>query len=472
MKGYGSLIRAYTSFLLAKLRFHRHHPEFNGLFEYEEYISLKNIDDPNEGYETITDLMTLQDQIDGFQKMIFAHFRGSNNNECKISALVPLVKESFGIYKFITSMMRAMFRRTDAADALAPLRERYNKQHHNLRRFYYECSNLKYLTGLINVPKLGQEPPNLLQSGDGDAPELPRRPELTAKAKETPKDIPRTDSPSASQAEIEEQRRMLEEYERKQKALVDQRDSEKRRQEEEKRRQEAEFAELQRQQEERQRQAQEQLQREQMNAQWQQQNAGQVDQLQQEMLGMRGQYERDQMMLEQYDRRVKSLENELSMVGQNVGLQMNAKDELIAQLQKQIEIWKNKYEAVAKLYSQLRGEHIDLLNKSKGFQLKAGSAQEAIDKMERMERDAKAKNLELADMIRERDKARYEFDRMKSSHKEELERIKRDLSFANERAEDASHNKSSEVKSLMSKYNRQLTELEDSLRVSGEVDER
>ena len=47
--GYGSLIRAYVAFILAKLRFHRHHPEFNGLFEYEEYISLKNIDDPNEG---------------------------------------------------------------------------------------------------------------------------------------------------------------------------------------------------------------------------------------------------------------------------------------------------------------------------------------------------------------------------------------------------------------------------------------
>jgi len=47
--GYGQLIRNYVSFILAKLRFHRHRPEFNGLFEYEEYISLKNIDDPNEG---------------------------------------------------------------------------------------------------------------------------------------------------------------------------------------------------------------------------------------------------------------------------------------------------------------------------------------------------------------------------------------------------------------------------------------
>lgn len=100
--------------------------------------------------------MTLQDQIESFQKLIFANFRGSANNECRISALVPLVKESFGIYKFITSMVRAMHRRTGDEDALQPLRERYNAQHYNLRRFYYECSNLKYLTGLINVPKLGQ----------------------------------------------------------------------------------------------------------------------------------------------------------------------------------------------------------------------------------------------------------------------------------------------------------------------------
>jgi hypothetical protein len=62
-------------------------------------------------YETITDLMTLQDQIETFQKLIFSLFRGAANNECRISALVPLVKESFGIYKFITSMLRAMHRR-------------------------------------------------------------------------------------------------------------------------------------------------------------------------------------------------------------------------------------------------------------------------------------------------------------------------------------------------------------------------
>ncbi|CAG8769829.1 4828_t:CDS:2, partial [Cetraspora pellucida] len=88
--------------------YHRHHPEFNGNFVYEDYISLKNVDDPNEGYETINDLMNLQDQIDSFQKLVIAQFRGLSNNECRIASLVPLVEESHAIYKFLTSMLRAM----------------------------------------------------------------------------------------------------------------------------------------------------------------------------------------------------------------------------------------------------------------------------------------------------------------------------------------------------------------------------
>lgn len=108
VRGYAPLIKEYVYYLLAKLSFHQQHPEFNGTFEYEEYLSLRAINDPNEGYETITDLMTLQDKIEQFQKLTFSHFRHVGNNECRISALVPLVQESYGIYKFITSMLRAM----------------------------------------------------------------------------------------------------------------------------------------------------------------------------------------------------------------------------------------------------------------------------------------------------------------------------------------------------------------------------
>jgi len=39
------------------LRFHRHHTDFNGLFEYEEYVSLRGIDDPNEGCVLVCSLL-------------------------------------------------------------------------------------------------------------------------------------------------------------------------------------------------------------------------------------------------------------------------------------------------------------------------------------------------------------------------------------------------------------------------------
>ncbi|ESK98140.1 cytoskeleton assembly control protein [Moniliophthora roreri MCA 2997] len=454
-RGYGPLIRTYVQFILSKLRFHRLRPEFNGLFEYEEYVTLKGIHDPNEGYETISDLMGLQDQIDSFQKTVFSHFRHSNNNECRISALVPLVKESWGIYRFITSMMRAMYRRTNDVDALEPLRQRYASQHYALRKFYYECSNLKYLTGLINVPKLGQEPPNLMDTGD--APDLPARP--TTAAAPTPPPA----APSPDERMKEEQARLLKQYEDQQKALQAAREAEERQRLEEEQRQQLEFQRRQQEQEENQRRAQEALMIQQQQM-YNNQAAQQVAELERELLAMRGQYERDQIFLEQYDRRVKALEAELAGASTHINSQMASKDELIKQLQDQVTLWRNKYEALAKLYSQLRTEHLDMLSKFKQMQLKANSAQEAVDKMERMERDLKAKNLELADMLRERDRARFDLDRQKSSHKEEIDRLRREINFANERADDASRNKSSEVSHVMGKYNRQLTELEDSLR--------
>lgn len=101
-------------------------------------------------------------------------------------------------------------------------------------------------------------------------------------------------------------------------------------------------------------------------------------------------------------------------IGNNIQAQLAAKDEMIRSLQDQVTHWRQKYEALAKLYTQLRTEHLDLLSKQKQTALKANSAQESIDRMERMERDMKTKNLELADMIRERDRARFETDRLKS----------------------------------------------------------
>lgn len=132
----------------------------------------------------------------------------------------------------------------------------------------------------------------------------------------------------------------------------------------------------------------------------------------------------------------------------------------------QINIWKSKYEALAKLYSQLRQEHLDLLGKFKSIQLKANSAQEAIDKMEKMQKEIKDKNLQMADMVRERDRAKNELLRWQNTQNDEIARLKRDLEMANGRVEDLGRSKSSEVGAMVAKFNREKQDLEDLANVS------
>ena len=462
LRGYSPLIQEYIFYLVSKLSFHRNHPEFNGTFEYEEYISLKSINDPNEGYETISDLMTLQDQIDSFQKLIFAHFRSGTNNECRISALTPLVQESYGIYKFITSMLRAMHTTLGDDEALSPLRGRYDAQHHRLVRFYYECSNLRYLTSLITVPKLPQDPPNLLAE-DENAPALPTRPrnEPVTKPRDTPPPRARsTDPEPINEFWKNEQARQQEEYTAEQARLQAQWEEARRQQEAQQLQAQRDFEEQQRLQEQQQRLQLEQLQRDQ----YAQQTQGRMADLERENLNARAQYERDQLMLEQYDRRMKALEGELNQLNANFQQQTQSKDDQIRALQEQVNTWRTKYEALAKLYSQLRHEHLELLQKFKGVQLKAASAQEAIDKREKLERELKTKNLELADMIRERDRALHDKDRTSGGHKDEVEKLKRELRMSLDRADNAERGKGSELSAMLSRHNREIADLEEALR--------
>jgi hypothetical protein len=344
---------------------------------------------------------------------------------------------------------------------LEPLRGRYDAQHYRLVKFYYECSNLRYLTSLITVPKLPQDPPNLLSEDDESAPRLPARPKQEIERQITPPPAPKTEEPddigefwkneqARQNREYEEQQRVLEErqaqqlYAQQQAQLQAQRD----------------FEEQQRQLAEQQRRDQEAL----LAQQFQQQTQGRMAQLEQENFDARAKYARDQLMLQQYDQKIKALEGELSQLQNSYGQQIGSKDDQIRALQEQVNTWRTKYEALAKLYSQLRHEHLDLLQKFKSVQLKAASAQEAIDKREKLEREIKTKNLELADMIRERDRALHDKDRLAGGNKEELEKLKRELRMALDRADNLERSKGNELSSMLSKYNREMADLEEALR--------
>ncbi|KAJ2780901.1 sla2 Src-like adaptor 2 [Coemansia javaensis] len=483
-RNYSTLIRAYINFLLAKLEYHRIHPEFNGLFDYKEYVSLRGTNDPNEGYETIADLLSLQERLDEFQKLVFRNFRPDSNNECRIASLVPLVEESYGIYKFATHMLIAMHQRVDGAEeALEPLRKRYNERFYALRRFYHECSNLRYLTSLISVPSLPLHPPNLFGDdvemspvGDRDDSSARRGGSTPALADTASRSTPTIDLEAERRA-AEALRRRQQEEEHVRQVQIQQQIEIRRRQEEEERQRQAQIQqqmeqqrlEQQRQLEEQQRlyeeqqrlqrlREQEQLQRLQQE-QLQRQVQGRMQELEQQMLLLKGQHERDQMTIDQYNKRVAALEDQIRQLQQLQAQQNASKDELIRQLQDQIEQWRQKYEALAKLYAQLRQEHLDLLGRFKDASAKANSADEVMARMDRMQDEMRRKNLELADMMRERDKALADLQRAENSRDAELERLRRDLADSEARVRELSERRGAEAQELQRGFNAEKDDL-------------
>ncbi|KAJ2455370.1 sla2 Src-like adaptor 2 [Coemansia sp. RSA 2336] len=495
-QSYGVLIRAYINFLLAKLEYHRLHPEFNGLFDYKEYVSLRGTNDPNEGYETIADLMSLQDRLDEFQKLVFRNFQPASNNECRIASLVPLVEESYGIYKFATHMLIAMHQRVDGAEqALEPLRKRYNAQHYALRKFYYECSNLRYLTSLINVPRLPQHPVNLFGDDFVPSPITDRPGSTDGRNASTPalasasRSTPTIDMEAERKAAEELQRKQEEEERQRQIQIQQQIEIRRKHEEEERQRQiqiqqqmEQQRQEQQRMQEEQQRMFEEQQriqkQREQeqlmklQQEQMQRQVQGKMQELEQQILLMRGQHERDQMTIGQYNQRVEALEGQIRQMQQLQQQQDASKDELIRQLQEQIEQWRQKYETLAKLYAQLRQEHLDLLGKFKQASLKANSAAEVMGKMDRLQAEMRRKNLELADMMRERDKALADLQRLENSRADELERLRGELEDSQDRVRELNRNRGSEAQDMLRKFNGEKDELQQRLDAQASEAER
>lgn len=137
-----------------------------------------------------------------------------------------------------------------------------------------------------------QEPPDLINSGE--APDLPPRPQTNTDARSPP---PVSQSPDAS---VSEQARIIKEYEEQQAALVAKREEEERGRLELQMAQQRAFEDLQRQQAQREQQAAEELQRQQMSL-HNNQAAQRVNDLEREILGMRSQFERDQLLLQQYD---------------------------------------------------------------------------------------------------------------------------------------------------------------------------
>jgi predicted nucleic acid-binding Zn-ribbon protein len=355
--GYASLIRHYVEFLYRKLDFHRQHPDFTGDFNYEEYISLRGVMDLNEGFLTVTELMQLLDDVDSLQKSVFASFVTLLNNECRISSLVPLVEESYGLYLFITSMLRAMHTTTTAVEVLAPLRDKYVQQFRQLKTFYHNAENLKYLTSLITVPKLPNEPPQLYSRDRLTS----TQPALDMKKKPVPVSRP---EPSPHITEVDNNDHDLD------KQLVA---------------------------------------------------------LRNELERLRGRYQEAQNAAGQYEWQLRNMEQDMHQLRrtlQDEQLEAATRSYSMQAFKDEINEWKEKYEKLAKMYAQLREEHLELLR----IHAECGKFEKELKSAQlQMEQLRASKTNDLFDITKQRDRLKGELEQAVLNHKKEMDRLKREL---------------------------------------------
>eukprot|EP00126_Sphaerothecum_destruens_P008824 Sdes_comp20357_c3_seq1m14141 len=179
---YAGLISTYIDFLNEKIAFHLQNPELAGDLNFESYQKSAYCADSELGSRLIFEIFRLQEAIDRMQKTIFRAVNSSQTVpqlECRTAALVPLVDESGDCYRIVVDIMIRLHRSMNP-DLLQRHRELFNQQFFVLKRFFFDCSNLKYVNSLTQVPQLPDEPPDFLQMDPirSPPPALPPRPKI------------------------------------------------------------------------------------------------------------------------------------------------------------------------------------------------------------------------------------------------------------------------------------------------------
>jgi chromosome segregation ATPase len=137
----------------------------------------------------------------------------------------------------------------------------------------------------------------------------------------------------------------------------------------------------------------------------------------------------------------------------------------IQKLQEEIDQWKQKYEALAKLYAQLRKEHLDLLQKFKGMKdSNSKVADDARKRIEQVQEELKTKSNELTEVLVERNRLKGDADRIRLQFEGELTRLRQELEQSKKTLQDMSMNRGTEVQNLVSRFTAEQSKLEELLK--------
>jgi huntingtin-interacting protein 1-related protein len=146
----------------------------------------------------------------------------------------------------------------------------------------------------------------------------------------------------------------------------------------------------------------------------------------------------------------------------NAQIQSGAGDSIkVSTLNQELNTWKQKYEALAKLYAQLRKEHLDLLQKFKTVKDQGGKVSEdARRKLGEAESALKVKSNELNEILVDRNRIRGETDLVRNRYEEELRRLRGELDDSKKMMQDLSSSRGDEVQSLVAKFSQEQAHME------------
>lgn len=162
-QSYSHLVALYAAFLRDKINFHHKNPEFEGPMDLNDYIKkTEGRFDVDRSIQIINMLLNTQEDI---LKLQIAIFNSSGLNECRVSALIPLVKEAYANYTHLVHHFKKLGEVLDSLESIGQLTERFYTQYINLRAFFEKANKIRYVATTIAVPMLPKDPPTFVVKG-------------------------------------------------------------------------------------------------------------------------------------------------------------------------------------------------------------------------------------------------------------------------------------------------------------------
>eukprot|EP01127_Copromyxa_protea_P016517 TRINITY_DN491_c0_g1_i1.p1 TRINITY_DN491_c0_g1~~TRINITY_DN491_c0_g1_i1.p1 ORF type:complete len:1099 (+),score=324.41 TRINITY_DN491_c0_g1_i1:26-3298(+) len=161
---YGQAISAYTDLIINKITFHKAHPQIKGDISVQEYKSRQSKFDPKSAYTLVAHLLEVQKACMVYQQKAL---QSQNLNTCKLSGVVPTLKESYAVYTLTVAVLQDLVDKSESS-AINTLIDTFVTQYPVIYKFYFTCASIPYLTQQLSIPSLPRDPPNFAKK-----PELP-----------------------------------------------------------------------------------------------------------------------------------------------------------------------------------------------------------------------------------------------------------------------------------------------------------